>query len=335
MKKMTRWDRVRAAIRGEEVDRVPFSLWKHYHLQDRAPGLLADVLLAFHQQFDTDFIKLMPSGLYPIQDWGATIRFGTDDNALPLAVQPVVASADDWERLPKLDVNKGALRRELEMIHRVARGLDGTAPCLMTIFNPLTIAYKLCGDRVSGDRVMEYLRQSPRKLHAGLATIRDVMLEYVDACVEAGASGIFFASKMTTYDTLTREEYEEFSAPYDLAILESLKRRSQITMMHLCQTNVMFDLTADYPVDLVNWDDRNGSPSLAEARRMTSIALAGGLSREVLLDGTEDEVMDEARDAIAHAGRTGFILAPACVVKGPSPDANLLAVRRAVEETTI
>lgn len=333
MKKMSKWERVEAVLRGEEVDRVPIALWKHYHLQDRAPGQLAEVTLALHRQFDTDLIKLTPSGLYPIQDWGATIRFGTDDDFLPLAMQPVVASADEWETLPRLDVTKGALRRELEMIHHVAAGLDGTAPFIMTIFNPLTIAYKLCGDRVSGERVIEDLRQSPRQLHAGLAVIRDVVRDYAAVCLEAGVSGFFFASKMTNYDALTREEYEEFGLAYDLPILESLAGKSRITMLHLCQQNVMFDLVSDYPVDVINWADRTSGPSLAEARQMTKKALAGGLSLETLLNGTEEDVLAEARDAIAQAGRTGFILAPACVIKGPTPDANLAAARRAVEET--
>ncbi len=108
MKKMTKWERVEAALHGAEVDRVPISLWKHYHLQDRSPKQLAEVTLALYHQFDIDLIKLTPSGLYPIQDWGATIQFGRDDDFLPLAVQPVITSADDWEALPGLDVSKGA-----------------------------------------------------------------------------------------------------------------------------------------------------------------------------------------------------------------------------------
>jgi len=343
MKKMSKWERVEAALRGEEVDRIPIALWKHYHLQDRAPGQLAEVTLALHRQFDTDLIKLTPSGLYPIQDWGATIRFGTDDDFLPLAVQPVVASADEWETLPRLDVTKGALRRELEMIHHVAAGLDGTAPFIMTIFSPLTIAYKLCGDRVSGERVIEDLRQSPRQLHAGLVIIRNVLRDYAAACLEAGASGFFLATQMANYKALTREEYEEFGVAYDLPVLESLVGKSRVTMLHMCEPrltmprvckqNLMFDLVADYPVDVINWAGRASGPSLAEARQMTKKALAGGLSLETLLNGTEEDVLAEARDAIAQAGRTGFILAPACVIKGASPDANLAAARRAVEET--
>ncbi len=333
MKKMSKWERIEAALHGGEVDRVPISLWKHYHLQDRAPGQLAEITLALHRQFDTDLIKLTPSGLYPLQDWGATIRFGTDDDTSPLIVQPIVASADEWETLPRLNVTKGALGRELEMIHHVAAGLDGTAPFMMTIFSPLTLAYKLRGNKV--ERAVEDLRQSPRQLHAGLTTICQVVRDYAAACLEAGASGLFFATQMASYDALSREEYEEFGAPYDLRILESVAGKSQITMLHVCRQNLMFDLVAEYPVDAINWADRASGPGLAEARRVTRKALAGGLSLETLLEGTEEEVLAEARQAIAQAGRTGFILAPACVIWGPSPDANLAAARQAVEETAI
>ncbi len=333
MKTMSKWERVEAAIKGNEVDRIPISLWKHYHLQDRDPGRLAEVTLNLYRQFDIDLIKLTPSGLYFIQDWGATIQFGRDDDFLPLAVQPVIQKAEDWGNLPALDVNNGALRRELEMIKSVAAGLNGEAPFLMTLFSPLNIAYKLCGDRVSGKLLVEYMRQSPEAVHAGMKTILDVTIEYANACMEAGAPGFFFATQMATTDLMTRDEYAEFGRPYDLHLLDAIKGKSQITMLHVCKENLMFDLVADYPVDLINWAAHTSGTSLTDARKMTDTPLAGGLSLDTLLNGSEEDVLAEARNAIAEAGRTGFMLAPDCVIKGPSPDVNLAAARQAVEET--
>ena len=335
MKTMSKWERVEASRHEREVDRVPISLWKHYHLQDRAPGQLAEVTLALHRRFDTDLIKLTPSGLYPIQDWGATIQFGADEDFLPLAVEPVITSAAQWETLPRLDVNKGALRRELETIHHVAAGLNGSAPFMMTIFSPLCIAYKLCGDKVSGERLLDDMRQSPRQLHAGLAVIAAVVQEYAASCLEAGASGFFYATQMATRDLMTREEFQDFGRAYDIPVLESLVGRSRVTMLHVCRENLMFDLVIDYPVDVFNWAAGTSGTSLTDARQMTGRALAGGLSLDTLVEGTEEDVLAQAREAIARAGRTGFILAPDCVIRGPSPDTNLEAARRAVEETML
>lgn len=335
MKEMNKWERVEAALHGADVDRVPISLWKHYHLQDRAPKQLAEVTLAFYRQFDIDLIKLTPSGLYPIQDWGATIQFGSDDDFLPLAVQPVITSAGDWETLPRLDVSKGALRRELDMIRYVADGLQGEAPFMMTIFSPLNIAFKLCGDKISGKLVLDYMRQSPQQLHAGLAVITDVVRDYAAACLEAGAPGFFFATQMACHDLVTPEEFKEFGVPYDLEVLESLAGKSRVTMLHVCKQNLMFDLVAGYPVDVINWAALTSGTSLTDARQMMDKPLAGGLSLDTLLNGSQEDVLVEAREAIAQAGRTGFILAPDCVIRGPSPDANLAAARQAVEETAL
>jgi uroporphyrinogen decarboxylase len=332
MRSMSKWDRVLAALEKAEVDRVPISLWKHYHLQDRAPGQLAEVTLALHRQFDTDLIKLTPSGLYPIQDWGATIQFGRDDDFLPLAVRPVIASAKEWATLPRLEVHKGALRRELETIHHVATGLDGSAPFMMTLFSPLNIAYKLCGDKVSGQRLIDDLRESPRLVHAGLTIIRDVVIDYAAACLEAGAPGFFFATQMATTDLMTRQEFQEFGIPYDLAVLESFVTRSRVTMLHVCKQNLMFDLVTGYPVHVINWAARTSGTTLSDGRRLTQKALAGGLSLETLQHGTEQEVQAEVWATLAEAGSRGLILAPDCVIPGPSPDANLAAARRAVEE---
>ena len=333
MKEMSKWERVQAALQGAEVDRVPISLWKHYHMQDRAPRRHADASIALHKQFDTDLLKLTPSGLYPIQDWGATIQFGRDDDFLPLAVHPVIEKPEDWEALPRLNPQIGALGRELEFIHYVTKGLEGSAPFMMSIFSPLTIAYKLCGDKVSGDLVFGYLREHPRQLHAGLEVITDVVIDYAAACMETGAPGFFYATQMANYDMMTRDEFTEFGRAYDLRVLETLAGKSKVTMLHVCKQNLMFDLIADYPVDIINWADRDSGTTLAEARQMTKTTIAGGLSLDTLLNGSEEDVLAQARDAFEQAGRTGFILAPGCVIKGPSPDANLAVARQAVEET--
>ena len=178
------------------------------------------------------------------------------------------------------------------------------------------------------------MRESPRQLHAGLTVIRDVVIEYAAACLQAGASGIFFATQMATTNLMTREEFKEFGVAYDLPVLESLIGKSRVTMLHVCKQNLMFDLTAQYPVDVINWAAFTSGTTLADARRMTDKPLAGGLSLETLLNATEKDVVAEARQAIAQVGRKGFILAPDCVIKGPTPDANLAAARQVAEETT-
>ena len=334
MTAMSKWDRVEAAVRGEAVDRVPVSFWRHFAVREWSPRSLAELTLDQYRDYDLDIIKLTPTGIYPTQDWGPTIRFSRDDRIHPAWVDAAIRSPEEWPALPGLDVTAGALGRELEAIRILASTLDEDVPLVMTLYTPLTIASILCWTASSRDRIVQDLRQAPQQMHAGLAVIRDVVTEYAAACLEAGVNGIFMATQMAHYDVLKRDEYEAFGRAYDLPILESIAGRSRLTMLHACRQNVMFDLIADYPVDVIHWNDRaEQGPNLAAARQRTSKALSGGVAVDTLLNGTAEEVLAEARDAIAQTAQIGFILAPTCTVDGRTPETNLRALCQAAQES--
>jgi len=58
--KMTHWERVTAAVAGEAVDRVPFSLWRHFPESDRDPARLAEACVAWQRMHDFD--RAAPTG---------------------------------------------------------------------------------------------------------------------------------------------------------------------------------------------------------------------------------------------------------------------------------
>ena len=158
------WLRIEAALAGERHDAIPVSLWKHYHLLDRAPGQLARRTDEFHRQFGFDLAKLTPSGLYGVQDWGVGIQFGRHDDEAPTVIASPVGLAADWKSLPALEPETGALGRELEMCSRVRELWGDGVPYMMTIFSPITLAHK-----IAGDRVYEHMRHDPALLHAACA----------------------------------------------------------------------------------------------------------------------------------------------------------------------
>ena len=106
--------------------------------------------------------------------------------------------------------------------------------------------------------------------------------------------------------------------------------QSEVRLLHLHGSHVMFDLVTDYPVDAINWHDRQTPPTLAEARQRYSGCLVGGVDQETLSRGTPEDVAGQVRDAIAQTGGRGLIIATGCVTFVDTPDANLHAVRTAV-----
>jgi uroporphyrinogen decarboxylase len=134
-----------------------------------------------------------------------------------------------------------------------------------------------------------------------------------------------------SYDLLTEAEYGEFGRPLDLRILQATEGM-WFRLIHLHGTNVMFDMAADYPAELINWHDTETPPTLAEAMTRTDKALCGGLRQwETMLRGTPESIQAEADAALVATGGRRFVLGTGCVTPITAPTANLVAARRAVE----
>ena len=324
---MNKRERIYAALHGSPVDRLPISMWRHFHKQDQAPETLAQATLEFYRRYDLDLIKVTPSGLYAIEDWGAAIRYPSDDETPPQLRRPVVEDAEDWRELAALAVGQGALGRELQALAAIRDGLGkNDAPLLMTLFSPLTLAYKL-----AGDAVQQHVRDKRSDLHFGLATIAETTVRFAAAALAAGADGIFFATQLARSSLLTAEEYREFGERYDLIVLEYLTDRTDLIVLHLHGKDVFFDLANYYPVAAVSWHDRETNPSLREALTQTRKTLMAGLDRNLMTSGSPTEITEQVRDAQRQTGGVGLILAPACVIPAETPEENLQAVVEAVQ----
>lgn len=58
--RMSKRERVEAALKGEPVDRVPVSAWRHFVPEEISAERLAAVSLAHFREFDWDWLKLNP-----------------------------------------------------------------------------------------------------------------------------------------------------------------------------------------------------------------------------------------------------------------------------------
>jgi uroporphyrinogen decarboxylase len=250
------------------------------------------------------------------------------DHEPPYLRRPAVTKAADWRRLSPLEPESGALGRELEAIRLVASGLRGETPFVMTIFSPLTLAYKL-----AGQAVVQYVREYPTDLHAGLESLAETTARFAHAVLAAGADGLFFATQLASHHWLTPDEYAEFGQGYDLSVLDAVDGPSTVTVLHLHGQDVFFDLANRYPIHAVSWHDQEGYPSLAEARQLTDLAFLTGLDRCLLNDGPPAAIRAQVDEALIQTERRGLILAPSCVIPTTAPDEHLAAVLSAANRT--
>ena len=329
MAAMTKEERLRLALHGEAVDRPPVALWRHFPGDDLRPADLAAATVAFQRRYDFDFVKVTPASSFCVQDWGAEDRWvGNLEGTRDYTTYPV-QSPEDWRRLRPLDPTRGALGAQLHCLRLIADELLGEVPFIQTIFSPLAQAKNL----VSREQLLVHLRRAPDAVRAGLEAITETTIRFVMAACETGIAGLFYAVQHAQYGLLSVDEYATFGRPYDLRVLEAA-RGLWLNVLHLHGTDVMFDLLADCPVQVINWHDRETWPTLAEAQRRFGGAVCGGLQRwDVVVRGTPEQVREQAADAIAQTGGRRFILGTGCVTPIVAPASNIRAVRQAVENT--
>src|SRR5260221_1129686 len=126
--------------------------------------------------------------------------------------------------------------------------------------------------------------------------------------------------------------YRELVLPHDLSVLNRLPREAWFNVLHLCGSNLRFELSRDLPAKVLSWStDNQGNPGLAEGRKISGRAVMGGLGqRATLLYGPPPEVEAEARRAVGETGGLGLLLAPGCSVPPRARDAHLAAMVSAI-----
>lgn len=324
---MTKTERLRAAIEGQPVDRPPVALWRHFPGDDQRPHDLAAAAVGFQRRYDFDFVKVTPASSYCLRDWGVEDRWMGNVEGTREYTRYPIRSPEDWRELRPLDPGEGALGAQLECLRLIADELTDQVPFIQTIFNPLAQAKNLVGPA----QLPLQVRCAPDAVRAGLEAITETTIRFITAAREAGIAGIFYAIQHARYSLLSVEEYTAFGRRYDLRVLEAAQGL-WLNVLHLHGSDVMFDLVTDYPVQVINWHDRETRPTLREAKELFAGAVCGGLQRwEVLVRGTPGRVQEQAADAMAQTGGERFVLGTGCVTAIVAPESNVRAVREAVE----
>jgi uroporphyrinogen decarboxylase len=321
--------RLEKTIAGEAVDRVPVSLWRHWPGDDQRPADFVEATADFQRRYDWDFVKITPASSYCITDYGVQDQWVGSLEGTREYNRRAVSRTLDWTNLRVLDPSKGTLSKQLEALKLFKDALGDDTPYIMTIFSPLAQAKNISGK----DLLIKHMRTAPDRLKTGLTTITESTLRFIDAIRRSGISGIFYAVQHASYTIMTEEEYRTFGRPYDLQILEALNPDWWFNMLHVHGDAPMLDLFSDYPVQAVNWHDRESEPDLAAGKLKLNGVVCGGLGRwNPLHNGTPAEVRSQARDAIDQTNGRRLILSTGCVTMITSPTSNIRAVREIVEK---
>lgn len=289
---MNKIERVRASLAGEKVDRPPFTLWYHFGNQHAPAERCAQVHLEFFEAYDLDLLKVMNDYDYPMPD-------GLD----------TVATSEDLERLRAFDPAASPLGAQLQAVTSIAEALRGRALFVDTVFS----AWNTLRRNVVKEAMADLMARHPAALERALGVVNENLIRYALASLARGTAGIFF-SVPASAEIVTREQYERFMRPFDLALLEAIRRRGECHVLHAHGERIYLDRLLDYPAHALSWADLNGGPSLEEVRDRTAMTLMAGIDHVKFAETSAAALRRQVASARQRGGNTRLILAPGCSV---------------------
>ena len=324
---MTKRERVMAAVRGEQVDRVPVSLWLHNFATENSAETLTAETLRLARRFDWDFLKPQSRAQCYAEMWG--FRYTpSHERATPYTVtRAPLATPEDLRRLEPVDAGTGALGEQLQALHAIRKEVGTATPIIWTVFSPLMVLpFLLAGGRSAAVSLMH---SEPAAVDHALGAMAETLAAYARAAVTEGADGLFYATNMATQELSTVAECRRFQRPHDLRILGQVQN-APFNVLHVCGAGILFDEFADYPMAALSWATVPGNPSLKEAHQRTGRAVIGGLPAKPEIKGLPpSEIGARGRRAIAEMGGRSLLLGPDCSIDPDTPDAVIDAAAAA------
>ena len=305
MQNINKIDLVDKALAGQEVERIPFSVWYHFPPEAMAGKACADAHLAHYRRYDLDYVKVMNDNPYDMS-----------------SSMPYVDLPKDWLKLEPLKGDEKGFRAELDALKELKRAIGKEARFVVTVFGPFATAMK-----ISRQKAIEHLHEDPEAFDSGLAVVAESLAAFSRNAVEAGASGIYFAASGPEPTMLTEAEYRRFVKPHDLTVFEAVKD-SPFNVLHVHGTDVYLELFLDYPSNSVNWPSHHSDYPIAKVRKLTDKCLVAGIDeRGPIAQGKIRATITQVNDSLSQAGRGKFMFGTECTIPPETRPDVISAVR--------
>jgi Uroporphyrinogen-III decarboxylase len=306
-----------------------FSFWTHFPHDDLHAERLANATIRLQQEFDLDFIKTAPNGMYAVEDYGVQIDFSeVAKGGVARIVATSFQSVEDWSKLPEINIHAGALGRELQSL-RLVRAALPKVPVIFTVFSPMTIAAKL-----SRGKIYEHITEGKKTalIHAALTKLSQTVAQYSAAAIDAGADGVFFAHQDTGRHLLAYDNFSEYVAAYDHEALSGA-RFGRFNILHIHGEQIRFRELLDYPVHAINWHSWETLPSALTGMLSSRKCIVGGIDRRSVTANDIPALENQISSiGAATSGMSDLIFAPSCTIRAGFEPETLHAIRTMIKE---
>lgn len=314
--------------------------WEHLIGHEYGSEEFGKAYVDFVKKWDWDWVKINPRAVYYSEAWGSTYDpENYDGYVIPRKVSDAVQHPADLDKIVKLDIEgNNTFHESYEAARYIRENLQDRA-VIQSVFSPLSIILQLgdlplyLGDEyATPTTTREEVFSDPERVKKALHNIAQTLADYSAKLVipveqgGAGLDGIFYAVTGTvSHGFFTREQYEEFSKPYDDIVVHAIREANPdaIIVLHTCREDSHPEWFAD-SADIIHWDQFLPDNPAVDAE-IGAVPVGGANFTKFADDERADAegVRTQLQETIAERSGKPFLLAPSCTVPTPTSDESL------------
>ena len=338
---MTSRERVIRALKGDKVDQVPvFVMSRAYSirygrtsfracLEDESGEAYAQAQYLCWKKYHYDGVMDLEGVNSESESLGCRLR--VSDHESPTVEHPILRDERDMDAILQRVFNPETdwpITRQLNVIRNLRKKVGEDVPIYANPQCPLRSAAMLRGI----ESFLMDMIENPRFLHKLLEFTTQIAILYGKALIHAGADILMPSNPIGSSNMISRKQYEEFSFPYDLQMVNAFRRQEILTLLHICgDVKDRLDLIVDSGFEGVSLDSK---VDLAWAKKHFGdrICLIGNVDVvDPLLFGTPEKVRAESQKCLEALGSSKSMLSAGCEISPDMPSDNLEAMIEAAK----
>jgi uroporphyrinogen decarboxylase len=275
---LTHKERADRTLRGQDVDRPPFTFYFHYNRP--SPQLEAQDHLNFHRTYKTDIVKVMNDFDHPKSTTGKWYELKPLDSPYP-------------EQLNTLKLVRNGEAYFIDTLY-------GPYMTAMILFRSQPQFAKLQQSEAENEIVgalHDFQKQHPDEWHTAPEAITQSTINHVHRIRAIDASGALVSifNAHSSYGSVA--DYQLYSRPYDKRVSDALVD-TKLTILHLHkldQTNL--DQFRDFNVPVIQYSVKASGIPISEVRKLYSQTIAGGVDEIDFLKLTTEQIREQWKAA--------------------------------------
>lgn len=331
-KQMSSKELILAAIRGENVDRIPIcppfqASWAlaHHHVSTKEsiekPDLAAEAQIKFLEMFDMDGLDILWDWLAPVEEIGCQVVIPNVGAEAPTTMSHIIQDKDSLEQLeipnPEVDYR---MKHAIETAEYLVKRLGDDKYLYCDLVSPLTLAGELRGV----GQLMRDLFKNRSFAEDILRYATDTVKAYYSHMSRLKVNGVCICDPLASGQMISKNFFDQFSKPYLKNIADIIRNSGKHVILHICgDVSDRIESIVDIEPDILSLESK---VDLAFAKKvlMGKVAILGNLDvATTLAVGTGEQVRKEISSAIKKTSGEGHILAGGCDLTPITPAGNI------------